>query len=431
MPTSSYGSGGMGGGLFGVGSALGLPDFDTGAPAVATHTLGVGARGRGVRWRGAANYGRPPERLSPGGPELPMPNPARMSFTLRRDGGSEASVEFDQARLSAWVVEELTTDLWWWRYDPYRKITDAIGRFNADNVDASLSNDRLRMSTSWVDYRELLDARITVATDFTYPIGTNVAAILAAIIPDNSDINASTLSNAAMITSLGKTIVATEVTQGSTVREVIDVLRANGAVFDYAVEMSGVNGSAFPLLRMYPGGRGADRGVTLIDGGTGPSPIISWRRITSGADYATTVFYKGDGYSSLATMDVTSMPTGPRDIVESGPEATLAKVDAAALRVLSDRSRNLPAWSIILRPGFWQGPGHINVGDVVRVVVQMGGDAIRGTHLVEEIGVDIDSNGTESVTLTLGKASASPNPRSRNSPLARLAKVVRSKTKKK
>lgn len=430
MPVSSYGSGGMGGGLFGVGSPLGLPDFDSGPPATATHTLGVGARGRGVRWRGAANYGRPPTRVSPGGPELPMPNPTRMSFTLRRDAGSEASVEFDQARLSAWVVEELTTDLWWWRYDPYRKVTEAVGRFNADNVDASLSGDRLRMSTSWVDYRELLDARITVATDFTYPLGTNVAAILAAVIPDNIDINAATLGNAAMITALGKTLVAVEVTQGSTVREVIDALRAQGAVFDYGVEMAGVNGSAFPLLRMYPGGRGTDRGVHLVDAGSGPSPISSWRRITSGADYATTVFYRGDGYNSLATMDITSMPTGPRDIVESGPEATQAKVDAAALRVLSDRSRNLPAWSIVLRPGFWQGIGHINVGDVVRVSIQMGEEKISGVHLVEEIGVDIDSNGTESVTLTIGKASASPNPRSRNSPLARLAKVVRAKAKK-
>lgn len=427
-PTSPYGGGITGSGLYGVGDPLAAVDRLTGLPILATHVLGVGARSRGVVWRGAANYGRPPNQVGKGGPEVRVPNPTRMSATLRRDGGGEAAIEWDLPRNAAWVAEELVTDLWWWRRDPYRAITEPIGRFNADNVDPQFGDNRLRISTTWVDYRELMEARIVTAPTSTYPIGTSAASIIAAVIPDNIDINTSTLLTNPTINALGNIKVGIEVAQGDTVKEVLDSLRENGIVFDYSVDMAGVGGADFPVLKIYPGGRGLDKGVSLVDTGSGPSPIQSWRRTTNGADYATTVLYRGvDDYTSLATMDATNLPTGPRDVVASGNANNQAKADLAARQELSNRSTNQPSWSVTLAPGWWQGLEHINVGDVVKVNIALGEEVISGTHLVDELSLSVDNTGVEEVVLTLGRASASVNPRSRNSPLARLAKIIKAR----
>lgn len=398
-------------------SNLDLTDL-LGPPRLPVHIVGVGPRSGGLTWGGAANYGKPPTVIGPGGPQMPLPNPTRMGFTLRRDGSAEATVEFSHPRGTSYVVKELVTDLWWRRHDPYAATSEPISRFNIDNVEMSCDTSRLTTSLTCVDYRELLNNRLNIEATVTYPAGTSMNTILANAIPDNIDINLDAIGAA----NLGVLTVPLEVAYGQSVGDIIGNLRDAGIYFDYHVGMAAAdNGAGLPVLSLWPGGRAAATDVVLVDDGAGGSPIASWRRVTNGADYATTVIYTGQTHTSTATNATPTLPAGPRDYAERGNAGTQALADAAALRILGERSSARPEWSLTLRPGFWRGPSHIYPGDVITVIVRLGLEVISGQHLVEQITVDVDANtGQETVTLTVGKPRPSTNPRSRLSPMARI-----------
>ena len=396
-------------------------------PIVASHTLGVGARGRGVIWRGAANYDRPPGKTGTGGPEVAMPIPSRASFILRRKGGSEASVDFDQPRGSAWVVQELVTDLWWRRYDPRRNVTENVGRYNADNVDTSCDGQNITTSATWVDYTTILSSRLIPAV-VDYIGGTDVTTILTAAIPTNIDVTLDALTNVV----LGKTSQPIHFDLGTTVGDVISAVQEICPTFDWAVLPADADAD-FPILTFWPGGRGnPSNGTVLFDAGTGMSPIKAWRRQVEGSDYATNVVVIGDGTGVVATaaIDTGDLPAGPRDYaVTEGIYKTTATANARALTEVTTRSTNfMVSWTLDLMPGFWEGLSHINVGDTITIAITLGSEVLKQDTVVEEISVEVDiASGREDVSITTGKARLPINPRSRNSLIPRIVTMIKKK----
>lgn len=393
------------------------------------HLLGVGPWTENVTWRAMINYGLVPSGTYPCLPLLSPPGITRMSFTLRRTEPSEAVVDTETSRGQAAVIEEMVTDLWWRRTDGCTDLTEDIGRFNAHTVNLTRDGDRLRTSTTFQDYRGVLEGRL-VFTDpppagGSYPIGTNLVDIIAEVIPPNALIDLSILDTA----DLGVTSEVFAWEPGTPVTDVIQALQRGAApIFDWDIELD--SRAPRPVLRLWNGGRGTDRGVILHDVGEGYSPITSWNRRTNRSEYANQILYSGRNQSALVAQYGTDempfkLPTGVRDGVASDPDLLDQEwVERAARLELSRRNVRRSSWQLSLAPTFWQGRDHIDLGDPVRIVVRLGDEIIDEASTVEEISVEVDADGREQVTITTGFGRLSTSPASTNTPVGRIVKKL-------
>lgn len=124
-------------------------------------------------------------------------------------------------------------------------------------------------------------------------------------------------------------------------------------------------------------------------------------------DTATIVYYtrpttRADG---ATVWDIGVWATG-----EDYPDIVgQAELDAKAVARLAELSRYQPEWTVKLRAGFWRGPGHVWLGDTIRLIVQSGRLLEDVVLRVREVGVSVDANGTEDVDLVVGPTS-SPTP---------------------
>lgn len=390
----------------------------------ARHLLGIGPWADGIAWRPWA-HGYAAE-WAPSRPLLPVPNPTGLTVTLRRAGASEASVTMTQPRATTIPVHAMVTDLWWKRYDTRRDLVESIGRFNASSVDTAMSNERVTLQTTWVDYRGVLEDRLITET-YASPIaaGTSIVTLLGDIIPDNALIDTTVLSTV----SLGNTTAEVTLQDGSTVEAAIEAVRAAApAPFDWRV-VSGATDAQRPVLQITVGETGVDRGVVLYDTGDGGSPIRAWRCRSDASQYANSILVAGATDSQRVNV-VGDDPTltiaeGQRDFYL--PLNEISDPDVLFFRgeqELERRSTKRRSWSIDLVHGFWEGRTHIDVGDSVRVVINLGDDVADERALVEEISIAVNETGAEEVSLTLGPALPSTNPGSRYAPLSRVARAV-------
>jgi hypothetical protein len=156
-----------------------------------------------------------------------------------------------------------------------------------------------------------------------------------------------------------------------------------------------------------------------------------WDRRTNSEDFATYVIVTGVTGSREAIYQNPTIPQGQHDYRED--DNTLADVNWIqydADYILAQRNHVTTSWQVELQPGVWQGRSHIDLGDEVRLVVQLGKDLIDERKQVEQITVDVPSSGIENVTLTLGFPRPNPDPRSKFSALNKLLTQIRSRKKK-
>lgn len=419
VPTSSY----YGQGLYGAGTYGGrgrpppvsviVPEPDR-APRPPVHLFGIGPWADNVTWRAYPNKGLVPTNEAPSLPLVAVDGVTAASVTLRRKDAAEARLEIDQARGTALVVEEMVTDLWWRRRCLDGDDNESIGRFNCDSVDITADGDRLRTAATFVDWRGYLDGRIVTdpaqEVDFAPGI-TRVNDLMRRILPDDAGLDLSAIDEV----DLGMLTQGMNWKIGASVTETMKTLEASSPPFDWAIE----RGEGFadrPTLRLWPGARGADKGVVLHDTGVGFSPIASWRRRTNRQDYANQIVFSGSTGSQIAGVDTVEVPTGPRDgYLSDNNLIKQSYVLQAAQRAVAERSVRKAAWDITLIPGWWTSREHIDLGDWVRVVIRLGNDVLDERAQVEELALEIAADGMEHVTLSLGWGKPSTNPASRRS----------------
>lgn len=387
--------------------------------AVPQHLIGVGPWAEGITWS-VGSLGLKIKSNYPAHPLAQLPNPTGRSFTLRKSGAAEATLDFSLPRGSGLIVDEMVTDIWWRRRDIVRQVTSPIGRFQVSSCVPERSGDQVTTSITAVDYRGILEDRL-IYTPHTYAAGTVLSTILFDTVPDNSGVLLNRMD--ADAPSLGALAEPLTVEAGQSVGDVLEAARAaSRTTWDWGVELEGND----RVLRVWPTSRGTDRQVVLADLGTGYTPMQTWARKTEPGQYANSMYFSGRDYGQVAQIDTAFLPMGQRDARDSNPNLITASLIAkAAQDALAKRAQLQQGWTIGLMPGFWEGRGHIDVGDWVTVVVRMGSTTIRERHQVEEIDVKIDSNGTEAVTLELGLARVSANPRSRYSIHSRIVKQIR------
>ncbi len=436
-PNFTYGRGEYGAGIY-YGEVI--PDGDGGAQPLyppqpytyrtpPQHIIGAGPWSPLVIW-GAPNYGARRTRRA-ARPVVGLPRATSQSFTLRLNEGSEVQLSYLFTRDQVFIPEKLHTDLWWRRREPSTGAIEPIGRYNVSSTDVSLRDDGVSVNVTGVDYRTLLGDRMVLKYNDTehsenqWGKGTKLVTIMRFAVPTNMGLDLSVLDDDDPA-GLGVTTRPFEIELGSTVAEVFaNLLTISEDEWEWWVEMPAALDAAPKLA--FAGQRGRNQGVVLADTG-GPTPIASWQQVASTDQYANSLYFVGKDGGDVAQLADDIAYYGQRDASDSDSSVT-GKVDStgkpylldrAARRRLAELSDLRPTYTITLAPGWWRGRDHLDIGDTVSVFIRLGQDLLTGTYRVTELSCQMDENGGETITLTLGRPLASANPRSRRSALARI-----------
>lgn len=409
-------------------------------PAPPLHILGIGPWSSQIDWRGAPNY-RVRGGHQPARPAMPLPPATGKGFTLRLGDGSEARCELAFSRDSALVIDEMDTDLWWRRKDPRTGKLEMIGRFNTAHVSLSTTDTGISCSVQFVDYQTILGERMVLDyldrahSESQWAIGTPVTQILAWALPKNTPLDLTQVTGGTPY-DLGKTTEAFHLPPDTNMADLMDNLNAISAKhWEWWVETP-LDIHQPPKLRFVIGERGRDRGVTLFDVGSGPTPIAQWTRNAASDEYANALYYTGgDPKAGLGAGGgvILNFPTqieqyGQRDAlygnssVDGGNKEVLKQRANRKLETLADRRAS---YTVRLAQGYWRGREHVDVGDLIGLRLRMGKDFLHEKFRVSELTVDIDDNGLEEVTLNLGRLTTSADPRSKRSPIARVVRYLK------
>lgn len=155
-------------------------------------------------------------------------------------------------------------------------------------------------------------------------------------------------------------------------------------------------------LEVWSPERGVNRGVILEYGGL----VARFKRSVQPGEYANSI--RMTGADSLDAQereaeDLASNPAGRWDRVFGDTGLTTqTALDERAHWQMKESQFVPTSWSLTLRPGGWQGPDHIWLGDTVRLIVYSGTLRVDTTLRVTELAFDIGDGGTETVEVTLG-----------------------------
>jgi hypothetical protein len=422
------------------------------------HILGIGPWSPALDWRGVPNYGVKPGPQAPATrsattretstgprtsrPAMALPPTTSKGFTLRLNDGSEARAELRFNRGSAIVIDEMDTDLWWRRKDPRTGILEMIGRFNTAHTSLSTSDTGIACSVQFVDYRTILGERMILKylrpnddpPTTMWNKGTPVTDILAWALPDNTGLDLSAAKGPGEY-DLGNIIQPFHLPPGTLISDLMDNLVAVSPVaWEWWVDTP-LDINQAPKLMLQTGARGQDKGVVLFDAGSGPTPIASWTRNAASDDYANSIYYTGGGTGTGAdagggvvrVIDAQIQQYGQRDVQDGNSSlgGDINQIRQRAEKKLQKYADRRPSYTVRLRQGFWRGRNHIDAGDHITLLLRLGKEALRDTYRVSEIAVDIDENGLEDVTLTLGRMPASADPRSKRSPITRIVRYLK------
>jgi hypothetical protein len=156
-------------------------------------------------------------------------------------------------------------------------------------------------------------------------------------------------------------------------------------------------------LQVWHPERGANRGVVLELGGL----ITGFTRQVTPSDYANSIRQTGadtlDAQEREAD-DLATQPAGRVDgIYADTGLTTQAAVNDRAHWQMKESQFVQPTWgSVELAADSWEGPDHIWVGDLVRLIVYSGRLQVDTTLRVFEMIFDIADDGSVSIQLTLG-----------------------------
>ncbi|MBO0863502.1 MAG: hypothetical protein J2P16_00310 [Mycobacterium sp.] len=271
------------------------------------------------------------------------------------------------------------------------------GRVGA--VDETLEVDKHDLTVSVVDYRTMLSRRFTATTDTAY---SNV---------DPGDVAWALIHDAQAWPggNLGITRGAAQHTgriYGWTVPASKPI---DEAITDALAVFPGGSGEWWidPQLRLQvPPQRGADKGERLIWG----TNVTKLDRKWNPDEFANVIVSTGKTGDSttpgpptqvVEASDVATRPEGRIAKTVSNTDLTTAQQVLEAGQFALGYSGNItPAWTVTLSE--WGGFSHIDVGDLVWLVVKSGRLDVNQQLRVTQIDVSLDDNDDETVQVTLG-----------------------------
>jgi hypothetical protein len=344
-----------------------------------------------------------------GEPVAEFLNAQGRSVTWRRDDPAEASLSVLGDDPVAAQINELLSDLLVYR-DHRLVFRGRIGA-TSDTLDGTTHTVQL----SAVDYRGLLDRRI-VHSAVTYT-GVDQSQIAWNLINTSQGLSGGDVGITRGPTWNHGVTRTRNYEAGKSIGEAIQQL---GNVID------GFEWEIDPELRFrtWQPQRGAARDFVAEYGNT----VDSVSRGVDPSEYANVVRFAGDPDTTTAVTevaaDIATRPEGRFEVALGDTELKVQQtIQNRADRQLAVRGVIRPSYSLGLRPGKWQGPDQLWIGDTLRVVVRSGRLDVNTVDRVEEITVSVGD--VEQVDVTIGEGRRRRQARNRRNVLARLANIER------
>jgi hypothetical protein len=312
-------------------------------------------------------------------------------FTFRLDEPSTVEWSMSGTDPGATFIDELTTDVEAWR-NGVRLLRARVGASSDD-----IGPEDHSVAFSAVDYRGVLARRLVWAAA-TYT-GIDQVAIVRDLIADSQALTAGNLGITDATTATGRNRARTY-EAGKNLAEAIQELSDVDGGFDWDISPE------MELRTWYPA-RGASRDFAAVWGDT----VTAVRRQVDPSQYANTIRFSGAEGVTTTTRSV----AGLADRVEGRFEAQSGDTDISTTTALgekadwelSERSVIRPSYTVKLKPGVWDGPATLWLGDTCRLVVRRGRLDVNTEARVHEIAVTVDDSGGEEVDVTFDRPRAS------------------------
>lgn len=300
---------------------------------------------------------------------------------------------------SSFLIDEFVTDIMW-RRDGVDLVRTRVGTSN-DSIDP----DAHDVTFTGVDYRGLLDRRYTTATVTTTAATSGVEQldvvwqfIEQTQAQPGGDLGLAKHPNWSSTGVKRKDVWDRRSAIGEAITEIGQRRGTNGLLgFDWEVTPD-------LELRVWSPVRGVPTGFT-IEYGVNCDDVQ--RSLDSGdyANYAGTEWTDKAGAKNEAvaqSSDLSTRPEGLWEVWEGGSWATTGEGLAFAQGLLAKRQGILPSYECHLVSGSWD-PSTCFLGDTVGLTVISGRLSVQNVALrVQTIVIDIDDDGHEDVTVTLG-----------------------------
>jgi hypothetical protein len=338
-----------------------------------------------------------------GGHELALTEAKARKFTVKLTEPSEARFTLNGRHPQAAELDELATDVHVLWTPPSGGSTRNLYRGRVGATSDMLNADSHQVQVATLDYRAVLARRILWSDSQLTWTATDQADIARGLLAQTQGRPGGALGIDPGTRLTGVTRDRTY-EAGDSIGERIAELGEVLDGFEWAIEPTSASGLA---LEIFYSQRGVNRGVVLEHGGA----VSTVTRNVDPGSYANAIRMTGDSSAAtpptpveLAAADITTVAQGRWDKAfgEHSIE-TQAALNARAEWQLAEAQVVTPSYSLGLRPGAWEGPGHIWVGDTVRLVIYSGRLQVDTSLRVHELGVDIGDDGTEAVSLTVGR----------------------------
>lgn len=345
-----------------------------------------------------------------GGPQHELTGARGRKVTFKLDDAHTASFAIDGREPVAGRIEELVTDLHLLRRQAPGQRAERLFRGRVGPTEDQVGDDGHTVAVSALSYRAVLGRRQLWSDSPLTWTQTDPADIVAGLVADTQGRPGGDLGISVVGDAVGVLRDRTYAT-GDSIAELITNLgnidADTGGGFDWDV----LSPTADQLvLQIWPGQRGADRGVVLELGGA----LTAAGRAVDPGDYANALRVTGEAPEAggdpptpveIDADDVATRAEGRWDATISERVSTADSLTDRADQVLADQQAPRPSYTVKLRRGWWRGPGHLWIGDQVRLVLMSRPRLLVDVALrVTELSVGIDDDGAEDVTLTVGPA---------------------------
>lgn len=362
--------------------------------------------------------------------ELNSATARKVTFNLTDE--SSASVTIDGWDQAAREIVELSTDLYVFRRANPSLPRKLLYRGRIGKTADTLNDSGHQVAVPSVDYRGLLKRRLLMTGFTTIPSGnsTYVAGdstgngrgqrwtqIDQMVIAWDLIDGVQRLANGDMGIANGEGQSSGKLRDrtfqmGESIGDLIDNLSevVDGFDWDITPTYDASGGLGLQLDRWFPG-RGIQRNEVLAYLPSGAN-VQSVQRQVDSSDFANAIRLKGRAPESTGSVQGVE-PSPVERYSTPGAEGRWDKMfdedvttaagmaDRADWRI-TDSSLIQPSYTVVLKPGVWRGPDHFFLGDTVKLVIQSGRLNVDTDLRVQTIDIDIDENGDETVSATLG-----------------------------
>lgn len=309
-------------------------------------------------------------------------------LTLRKNAPSTFECSMQGDHKQAKLLTELVTDV----------IVSANGtdliRARLGNTQDTVAESGYGVTFQFIDYRGVLLRRALKAADtHSYP-NTDQSDIAWKMLVE---IQARTNGNYGITRGVG---TSTGIKRdwnpkaGEFVGKIITDMSNMDDGYDWDISPAMVFNLYFPA-------RGTTAGVGIEYGKT----MSSFTRTKTPSSFANDDIVAGGGglqQVEVASATIATDPQGRWDGVYSYSTITLPEsLDARAQFNITQTAKITPGYTVNLAPGFWRGPAHIGLGDIITVKAKRGRINEILTMQVLEIPITILDDGSEQVQLGL------------------------------